>query len=199
MRPNYLSGLSLRFFPNAAGGMVQTQVTAQGCLGSTPEGRRPQIRGWRAGGALAVASATPATQLLSPARVATLNHAKFVCSVCSVSIRDFALRKSITAEVSRRKPGTPRSSSKSRARSRRAPRAPRMCLKRSQRTALSLYPRGSEHWPRACGLTAARATLAAAQHRQYVRLFWFSLAPDHGIQTSRCISGWLLKIIAWLH
>src|SRR5271157_6642674 len=37
-------------------GMVQTQVTAQGWLGSTPEGRRPQIRGWRAGGSLAVAS-----------------------------------------------------------------------------------------------------------------------------------------------
>src|SRR5208337_2379081 len=27
-------------------GMVQRQVTAQGWLGSTPEGRRPQIRGW---------------------------------------------------------------------------------------------------------------------------------------------------------
>src|SRR5208337_3828869 len=43
--------------------MVQTQVTAQGWLGSTPEGRRPQIRGWRAGGSLAVASSTPATPL----------------------------------------------------------------------------------------------------------------------------------------
>ena len=32
-------------------GMVQTQVTVQGWLGSTPEGRRPQIRGWRAPGA----------------------------------------------------------------------------------------------------------------------------------------------------
>ncbi len=42
-------------------GMVQTQVTAQGWLGSAPEGRRPQIRGWRAGGSLAVASSTPAT------------------------------------------------------------------------------------------------------------------------------------------
>ena len=30
-------------------GMVQTQVTAQGWLGATPEGRRPQIRGWRWG------------------------------------------------------------------------------------------------------------------------------------------------------
>jgi hypothetical protein len=29
--------------------MVQTQVTAQGWLGSTPEERRPQIGGWRAG------------------------------------------------------------------------------------------------------------------------------------------------------
>jgi len=30
-------------------GMVQKQVTAQGWLGSTPEGRRPQIQGWRWG------------------------------------------------------------------------------------------------------------------------------------------------------
>src|SRR5271166_1661598 len=55
--------------------MVQTQVTAQGCLGSTPEGRRPQIRGWRAGGSLAVSSPTPATPLLSPAKIRELNHA----------------------------------------------------------------------------------------------------------------------------
>ena len=56
-------------------GMVQTQVTAQGWLGSTPEGRRPQIRGWRAGGWLAVASSTPATPLFSPANIRELNHA----------------------------------------------------------------------------------------------------------------------------
>src|SRR5208337_3665677 len=37
-------------------GMVQKQVTAQGWLGSRPEGQRPQIRGLRAGGSLAVAS-----------------------------------------------------------------------------------------------------------------------------------------------
>src|SRR5208337_2617552 len=55
--------------------MVQTQVTAQGWLGSTPEGRRPQIRGWRAGGSLPVASSTPATPLLSPAKVRELNPA----------------------------------------------------------------------------------------------------------------------------
>ena len=55
--------------------MVQTQVTAQGWRGSTPEGRRPQIRGWRAGGSLAVASSTPATPpLLSPAKIRELNH-----------------------------------------------------------------------------------------------------------------------------
>jgi hypothetical protein len=57
-------------------GMVQTQVTAHGWLGSTPEGRRRQIRGWRAGGSLAVASSTPATQLLSPAKIRELHHAK---------------------------------------------------------------------------------------------------------------------------
>src|SRR5271157_1759700 len=57
--------------------MVQTRVTAQGCLGSTPEGRRPQIRGWRAGGSLDVASSTPATPLLSPAEIRELNHAAF--------------------------------------------------------------------------------------------------------------------------
>ncbi|MGA2704025.1 MAG: hypothetical protein ABSH35_23365, partial [Isosphaeraceae bacterium] len=48
--------------------MVQTQVTALGWLGSTPEGRRPQIRGWRAGGSLAVASSTPATPPRRPWR-----------------------------------------------------------------------------------------------------------------------------------
>ena len=51
-------------------GMVQKGVTAQGWLGSTPEGQRPQIRGLRAGGSLAVASSIPATQLSSPARLA---------------------------------------------------------------------------------------------------------------------------------
>src|SRR5271157_3329681 len=38
-------------------------------------GRRPQIRGWRAGGSLAVSSPTPATPLLSPAKIRELNHA----------------------------------------------------------------------------------------------------------------------------
>ena len=50
--------------------MVQKRVTAQGWLGSTPEGQRPQIRGLRGGGSLAVASSIPATQLSSPARLA---------------------------------------------------------------------------------------------------------------------------------
>ena len=63
--------------PSSFCGMVQTQVTAQGCLGSTPEGRRPQIRGWHAGGSLAVSSPTPATPLLSPAKIRELNHAAF--------------------------------------------------------------------------------------------------------------------------
>src|SRR5208283_500688 len=63
--------------PARKSGMVQTQVTAQGCLGSTPERRRPQIRGWRAGGSLAVSSPTPATPLLSPAKIRELNHAAF--------------------------------------------------------------------------------------------------------------------------
>ena len=47
----------------------------RGWLASTPEGRRPQIRGFHAGGSLAVASSTPATQLLSPAKLLKLNHA----------------------------------------------------------------------------------------------------------------------------
>ena len=51
-------------------GMVQKRVTAQGWLGSTPEGQRPQIRVLRAGGSLAVARSIPATQLSSPARLA---------------------------------------------------------------------------------------------------------------------------------
>ena len=50
--------------------MVQKRVTAQGWLGSTPEGQRPQIRGLRPGGSLAVANSIPATQLSSPARLA---------------------------------------------------------------------------------------------------------------------------------
>ena len=50
--------------------MVQKRVPAQGWLGSTPEGQRPQIQGLRAGGELAVASSIPATQLSSPARSA---------------------------------------------------------------------------------------------------------------------------------
>ena len=50
--------------------MVQKRVPAQGWLGSTPEGQRPQIRGRPAGGALALASSIPATQLSSPARLA---------------------------------------------------------------------------------------------------------------------------------
>src|SRR5208337_3786513 len=62
--------------PARKSGMVQTQVTAQGWLGSTPEGRRPQIRGWRAGGSLAVASSTPATPLFSPAQIRELNHSR---------------------------------------------------------------------------------------------------------------------------
>ena len=49
--------------------MVQKRVTAHGWLGSMPEGQRPQIRGLRAGGSLAVASSIPATQLSSPARL----------------------------------------------------------------------------------------------------------------------------------
>ncbi len=57
-------------------GMVQTQVTAQVWLGSTPEGRCPQVRGWRAGGSLAVASSTPATPLLPHAKMRELNHAR---------------------------------------------------------------------------------------------------------------------------
>jgi hypothetical protein len=44
-------------------------------LASTPERRRPQIRGFRVGGSLAVANSTPATQLLSPAKMLKLNHA----------------------------------------------------------------------------------------------------------------------------
>ena len=51
-------------------GMVQKRVTAQGWLGSTPEGQRPQTRGLRAGSSLAVASSIPATQLSSPTRLA---------------------------------------------------------------------------------------------------------------------------------
>ncbi|MGO9470182.1 MAG: hypothetical protein ACLQVF_39275 [Isosphaeraceae bacterium] len=57
-------------------GMVQMQVTPQGCLGSTPEGRRPQVRGFRTGGSLAFARSTPATKLLPPSSMLKLNHAQ---------------------------------------------------------------------------------------------------------------------------
>ena len=54
-------------------GEVQKQVTPEGVAGLTAEGRCPQIRGFRAGGSLAVASSTPATQLLLPVKMLTLN------------------------------------------------------------------------------------------------------------------------------
>ncbi len=57
-------------------GMVQKEVTPQGWLGSTPEGRRPQVRGLRAGGSPAGAGSTAATQVLSPPKVLKLNHAQ---------------------------------------------------------------------------------------------------------------------------
>src|SRR5271157_2198170 len=50
---------------------------SSGVAGVDARGRRPQIRGWRAGGSLAVASSTPATPLLSPAKIRELNHAAF--------------------------------------------------------------------------------------------------------------------------
>ena len=55
----------------------KSRLHLRGWLGSTPEGRRPQIRGFRAGGSLAVASSTPATQLLSPAKMLRLNRTQF--------------------------------------------------------------------------------------------------------------------------
>src|SRR5208337_2411151 len=48
---------------------------SSGWLGSTPGGRRAQIRGLRAG-ARWLLPPRPQPQLLSPARVATLNHAE---------------------------------------------------------------------------------------------------------------------------
>ena len=51
----------------------KSRLHLRGWLGSTPEGRRPQIRGFRAGGSLAVASSTPATPLLSRAKIVTLD------------------------------------------------------------------------------------------------------------------------------
>ena len=74
----------------AGNGMVQTQVTAQGRLGSTPEGRRPQIRSWRTGGSLAVSTPTPATPLLSPAKIRELNHAAFASPSCPSDRQVFA-------------------------------------------------------------------------------------------------------------
>jgi hypothetical protein len=54
---------------------LKSRLHLWGWLGSTPEGRRPQIRGFRTGGSPAVASSTPATQRLSPTRMLKLNRA----------------------------------------------------------------------------------------------------------------------------
>jgi hypothetical protein len=59
----------------AKSGTVRKQVIRRAWLGSTPEGRHPQIRGFRAGGSLAVANSTAATQVLSPAKLLKLNNA----------------------------------------------------------------------------------------------------------------------------
>jgi hypothetical protein len=56
-------------------GEVQKQVTHEGAAGVDVRRATPQIRGFFAGGSLAVASSTPATQLLSPAMMIKLNHA----------------------------------------------------------------------------------------------------------------------------
>ena len=53
--------------------MVQTQVTAQGWLGSTPERRRPQIRGW-ALGARSLLPARPQLPRSSHPQIRELNH-----------------------------------------------------------------------------------------------------------------------------
>jgi len=70
------SGFERSRTSSAEFGMVQEQVTPQGWLGSMPAGRRPQVRGLRAGGSLAAASSTPATQVLSPPKMLNLNHAR---------------------------------------------------------------------------------------------------------------------------
>jgi hypothetical protein len=62
----------------------KSRLHLRGWLGSTPAGRRPQIRGFRAGGSPAVASSTPATQLLPPAELPELNDASSF-PYCSVS------------------------------------------------------------------------------------------------------------------
>ena len=59
-----------------AGARFKSRLHLRGWLGSTPEGRRPQIRGFRAAASLAVARSTPATQFLSPAKKLKLNHAR---------------------------------------------------------------------------------------------------------------------------
>ena len=48
---------------------------SSGVAGVDARRATPQIRGWRAGGSLAVASSTPATPLFSPAKIPELNHA----------------------------------------------------------------------------------------------------------------------------
>ena len=58
----------------------KSRLHVRGWLGSTPEGGRPQIGGFLAGGSLAVANSTPATPPLSPAKLLTLNHAQDLIS-----------------------------------------------------------------------------------------------------------------------
>ncbi|MGO9918113.1 MAG: hypothetical protein ACLQIB_25900, partial [Isosphaeraceae bacterium] len=76
--PNLLNSflfLEMRQSACRRSGTVQKLVTPQGWLGSTPDGRRSQIRGMRAGGWLAVAASTTGTQVLSPPKMRKLNQA----------------------------------------------------------------------------------------------------------------------------
>ncbi len=74
MRYKFDQEPSLRTCNPANHGMVQTQVAAQGWLGSTPGGRRPQVRGWRVGGSPALAGSTPATPIVATVANSTVRN-----------------------------------------------------------------------------------------------------------------------------
>jgi hypothetical protein len=70
----------------APAGKAQKPVTPQGVAGVDARKVTHQIRGFRAGGSLAVANSTPATQLLSLAKMLELNHASHAATENPVTL-----------------------------------------------------------------------------------------------------------------
>ncbi len=79
-RPEQVARKMLRFVEktrscNSRLGHGSNAGHSLGVEGADARRATPPVRGWRAGGSLAVASSTPATPLFSPAQIRELNHA----------------------------------------------------------------------------------------------------------------------------